>query len=82
MVKYQSMLEASWVWKEMREVRNFAPSFHVCLRVKRCWGHVTGRAQRGGLIGGILYSGLSGLILRGREPWTFHNSTADRDAVC
>ena len=31
-VQYQKMLESSWVWEEMTEVRNFGPSFHVRAR--------------------------------------------------
>jgi electron-transferring-flavoprotein dehydrogenase len=34
-----------------------------------------------GLLGGMLYSGLSAYVLKGREPWTFHNSRADVDAT-
>jgi ferredoxin-like protein FixX len=49
---YATALEASWVWEELRAVRNYHPSF------------------RSGLAGGMLYSGLSAFVLKGREPWT------------
>jgi electron-transferring-flavoprotein dehydrogenase len=34
-----------------------------------------------GLLGGMLYSGLSAYVLKGREPWTFRNSRADAEAT-
>ena len=51
-VGYQSAMEASWVWEELKGVRNYHPSF------------------KGGLVPGMLYSGLSAYVLQGREPWT------------
>jgi electron-transferring-flavoprotein dehydrogenase len=56
-------LESSWVWDELKAVRNFQPSFHF------------------GLLPGMAYSGLSGYLLKGREPWTFHNSSTDSEKV-
>jgi electron-transferring-flavoprotein dehydrogenase len=58
---YEEALKNSWVWKDMNEVRNVRPSFNTRLGV---WG-------------GMAYSGLDTLILRGRTPWTFHNRTSD-----
>jgi electron-transferring-flavoprotein dehydrogenase len=62
---YRTKLDASYVMKELKEVRNLRPSFHNPL----------------GLWGGIAYSGLDSLILKGRTPWTFHHPCEDRDAT-
>lgn len=56
-------IENSWVWQEMKSVRNYHPSFKY------------------GLIPGVVYSGLSGFLLKGREPWTFHHSGTDSSKV-
>ncbi len=55
---YDQSLRASWVYKELKEVRNFRPSFNTPL----------------GIWGGLAYSGTDALFLRGRIPWTFRNS--------
>lgn len=55
MQSYETTLKASWVWEELRRVRNIRPSF------------------RYGLLGGLLYSAIDTLLLRGRAPWTFRN---------
>jgi len=34
---------------------------------------------KAGFIPGIIYSGLTSFILKGREPWTFHNTVSDAD---
>ncbi|KAI9623507.1 hypothetical protein KEM48_009402 [Puccinia striiformis f. sp. tritici PST-130] len=49
------------VMKELKEVRNLRPSFHNPL----------------GLYGGIIYSGVDSLFLKGRVPWTFHHKKED-----
>jgi hypothetical protein len=59
LTKYQADMEASWVWPELRSVRNYHPSFQ--------WG----------LIPGMIYSGVSAFITKGREPWTLRHSTPD-----
>jgi len=59
---YQSMMEESWVWRELRAVRNFHPSFH---------------AMGNNLYTFMLYSGAQAYLFRGREPWTFCNTTPD-----
>mmetsp|Transcript_6837 Transcript_6837/g.7845 ORF Transcript_6837/g.7845 Transcript_6837/m.7845 type:complete len:601 (-) Transcript_6837:91-1893(-) len=59
--QYQENMENSWVWSELKSVRNYAPSFK--------WG----------TIAGTLYSGLSGFILRGNEPWTLSKHGKGRD---
>lgn len=62
---YESALRRSWIWKELREVRNMRPSFSTPL----------------GLLGGILYSGLEAFVLRGKTPWTFKHHSTDADAT-
>ncbi|EFP81835.2 electron-transferring-flavoprotein dehydrogenase [Puccinia graminis f. sp. tritici CRL 75-36-700-3] len=61
LVDYQQKLDHSWVMKELKEVRNLRPSFHNPL----------------GLYGGIIYSGIDSLLLKGRVPWTFHHKKED-----
>ncbi|KNZ49151.1 electron-transferring-flavoprotein dehydrogenase [Puccinia sorghi] len=58
---YQQKLDNSWVMKELKEVRNLRPSFHNPL----------------GLYGGIIYSGIDSMFLKGRVPWTFHHKKED-----
>lgn len=58
---YQTAIDDSWVMKELKEVRNLRPSFHNPL----------------GMWGGIAYSGLDSLFLKGRVPWTFHHPGED-----
>jgi electron-transferring-flavoprotein dehydrogenase len=61
LVNYQEKLDTSWVMQELKEVRNLRPSFHNPL----------------GLYGGIIYSGIDSLFLKGRVPWTFHHKKED-----
>lgn len=58
---YEAKLKASWVYSELKEVRNIRPSFHSPL----------------GMWGGILYSGIDTLFLKGRVPWTFPHVKPD-----
>ncbi|TPX59132.1 hypothetical protein PhCBS80983_g02662 [Powellomyces hirtus] len=58
---YEKNIQESWVYKELREVRNVRPSFHNPL----------------GIWGGMAYSGLDTLILKGRVPWTFNHPSPD-----
>ena len=51
---YEQMIRDSWVWKELYSVRNVRPSFNTKL----------------GLYGGVMYTGLFYVLLRGKEPWT------------
>lgn len=55
MSAYEDALRASWVWSDLYEVRNVRASFNTPL----------------GMWGGIAYSGLDTLLLKGRTPWTF-----------
>lgn len=61
MSAYESNLQQSWVWKELKEVRNLRPSFNTPL----------------GVLGGVLYSGVDAFILKGRVPWTLRNTISD-----
>lgn len=60
MSKYEDDLKKSWVWSDLNEVRNLRPSFNTPL----------------GIWGGMAYSGVDSMLLRGRTPWTFRNSNA------
>ncbi|KAI0926620.1 hypothetical protein AcV7_005510 [Taiwanofungus camphoratus] len=62
---YEDALKASWVWADLHEVRNVRPSFNTPL----------------GLWGGVAYSGIDTLLLRGRTPWTFRNAAGTSDAA-
>ncbi len=62
---YVNAIENSWVYKELKEVRNIRPSFHNPL----------------GMWGGMLYSGLDTFILKGRVPWTFKHGGADHESL-
>jgi len=61
MSAYEKKIKDSWVWKELNEVRNVRPSFNTSL----------------GIWGGIGYSGLDTLFLKGRVPWTLRNTISD-----
>lgn len=52
---YEERIRQSWVWDELKSVRNVRPSFNTPL----------------GLFGGIAYTGLFYILGRGKEPWTF-----------
>mmetsp|Transcript_12224 Transcript_12224/g.22668 ORF Transcript_12224/g.22668 Transcript_12224/m.22668 type:complete len:603 (+) Transcript_12224:183-1991(+) len=62
---YRTNLDNSWVMKELKSVRNYAPAF------------------KHGLYAGVIYSGISGFVLRGMEPWTFskHGKARDCDST-
>jgi len=65
MSPYETAFKESWVYKELNEVRNLRPSFHNPL----------------GLWGGMAYSGVDSLFLKGRTPWTLRNSWEDHAAT-
>lgn len=58
MSRYEKAMKDSWVWSDLKEVRNLRPSFNTRL----------------GIWGGIAYSGIDSLLLKGRTPWTLHHS--------
>lgn len=62
---YEEKIRNSWVWKELYEIRNVRPSFNSPLK----------------LYGGIAYSGLDTLFLKGKLPWTFHHKHTDAEAT-
>lgn len=62
---YEERIKDSWVYKELYEVRNIQPSFHGPL----------------GLWGGMMYSGIDTLLLKGRTPWTFKHKKADWECM-
>lgn len=62
---YEKSLRESWIWKELKEVRNMRPSFQGPL----------------GLYGGIMYSGLEAFVFKGRVPWTLTNKHRDHEAT-
>lgn len=61
LVDFRKNLDETYVIKELKEVRNLRPSFHNPL----------------GMYGGILYSGIDSLFLKGRTPWTLHHAGED-----
>lgn len=63
---YNTALRNSWVWSDLHEVRNLRPSFNTRL----------------GIWGGVAYSGIDSLFLKGRVPWTFkHTKQSVKDLV-
>jgi len=65
MSAYEKAFRGSWVYSDLNEVRNIRPSFNTLL----------------GIYGGIAYSGIDTLLLKGRTPWTFRNSSRTTDAA-
>lgn len=57
---YEVAFRSSWVYDDLHEVRNMRPAFNSKL----------------GLWGGIIYSGIDSLFLKGRTPWTFRHALA------
>jgi electron-transferring-flavoprotein dehydrogenase len=64
MSAYATAFKDSWVHSELHEIRNLRPSFNTAL----------------GIFGGIAYSGVDSLLLKGRTPWTFRNHAKKTDA--
>lgn len=65
MSAYATAFQNSWVHADLHEVRNLRPSFNTAL----------------GIWGGVAYSGVDSLLLRGRTPWTFRNTAKLGDAA-
>ncbi|CAG8492490.1 13432_t:CDS:2 [Ambispora gerdemannii] len=55
LTSYEKSFQESWLWKELYTIRNIRPSFNGSL----------------GMWGGIAYTGVESLFLKGRVPWTF-----------
>ena len=50
--EYEDRLKSSWVYQELKSVRNVKPAI-----------------KKFGLLGGMAYTGVFGIGLRGMEPW-------------
>lgn len=61
LTQYRQRIKDSWIWDELYKVRNVRPAFNSKL----------------GMYGGMMYSGLDTMILKGRVPWTFPHHTKD-----
>ncbi|KAI3382264.1 hypothetical protein SNEBB_011446 [Seison nebaliae] len=53
---YEENLKNSWLWDEMKSVRNVRPSGHLSKTL--------------GIVGTMMYTGLFCGVFRGKEPWT------------
>ncbi|KAJ8082294.1 hypothetical protein PM082_008147 [Marasmius tenuissimus] len=61
---YTEAFTKSWVYGDLHEVRNMRPAFNTGL----------------GVFGGVMYSGVDSLLLKGRTPWTFkHTKAGERE---
>lgn len=65
MSAYDTAFHNSWVRDDLWEVRNLRPSFGTKL----------------GIWGGIAYSGVDSLFLKGRVPWTFKHHRPEHGSV-
>lgn len=63
--EYEDKLRESWIWPELKQVRNMRPSFHTPL----------------GIYGGIMYSGLEAYLFRGKLPYTLSHKSSDDQAT-
>lgn len=63
--EYGENLKNSWVWSELKGVRNVRPAFHNPL----------------GMWGGLLYTGLFYIAGRGKEPWTLSHGIPDHERL-
>ena len=61
---YEEQLKSSWVYQELKSVRNVKPAI-----------------KKGGLYGGMMYTGVFGIALRGMEPWTFSHGHTDNESL-
>ncbi|XP_076347854.1 electron transfer flavoprotein-ubiquinone oxidoreductase, mitochondrial-like isoform X1 [Tachypleus tridentatus] len=58
---YEDKIRNSWVWKEIKSVRNIRPSFHSPL----------------GIYGTLAYGAIFYVLFRGKEPWTLTHGGPD-----
>ncbi|PVU99733.1 hypothetical protein BB559_000454 [Furculomyces boomerangus] len=65
LTEYQTAFDNSPILKELYEVRNLRPSFHSSL----------------GVLGGVIYSGIDTMFLKGRVPFTFKHKEPDHLAT-
>lgn len=68
MHKYNSEVRNSWVGEELWQVRNVRPSFNLF-------------GPKLSMLGGLAYSGLDTMLLKGKTPWTFHYKHTDAEAT-
>lgn len=64
MSAYEEKFRNSWIYTDLHEVRNLRPSFNTSL----------------GVLGGVAYSGVDSMFLKGRTPWTLRNKSGLSDA--
>lgn len=63
--KYETLLNDSFVMKELKATRNVRPSFNF----------------KGGWITGLAYTSLYYVLGRGIEPWTLHHGKPDNEKL-
>ncbi|KAJ3806508.1 FAD/NAD-P-binding domain-containing protein [Lentinula aff. lateritia] len=66
---YTTSFLSSWIHTELHETRNLRPSFSSSVLSRRNIG----------VLGGVLYSGVDSLLLRGRTPWTFRHTKNEEE---
>lgn len=59
--EYQTNMEKSWVFDELKAVRNCHNAFHY------------------GVLPGLMHSGISMFVTKGKEPWTLNNTKKDSE---
>lgn len=64
-VEYEKKVQESWVWSELKQIRNVRPSFHNPF----------------GIWGTMAYTSLFSLLLGGREPWTLTHGGYDHSKL-
>ncbi|KAJ4495242.1 hypothetical protein C8R41DRAFT_298512 [Lentinula lateritia] len=70
---YTTSFLSSWIHTELHETRNLRPSFSSPVLSKRNLS----------VLGGVLYSGVDSLLLKGRTPWTFrHTKNEEERRAC
>lgn len=62
---YEENFKNSDLYKELKAARNVRPAFNT----------------KFGWIGGLFYTGLFNVILRGKEPWTLHHGKTDNEKL-
>ncbi|KFD59586.1 hypothetical protein M514_06951 [Trichuris suis] len=64
-VRFEEKVKNSYIWKDLKAVRNVRPSFNSAL----------------GMYGGLLYTGMFYVLGRGLEPWTLKRKEPDNKAI-
>ncbi|KAF9078376.1 hypothetical protein BDP27DRAFT_1388259 [Rhodocollybia butyracea] len=68
---YTTSFLNSRMFHDLHEVRNLRPSFNIPFFTKRNIG----------VLGGIAYSGVDSLILKGRTPWTLRHTKDENERI-